>query len=199
MVIIFRALWVKRGSISRWMILWRFSCLYVAISVIIKDLYAQSQVLFVFHGPHQLHFHIILWKQLHISLGWGGILVKKRVINTFTEAGEWMITLPPFSLVVKERVALLRKLAVVRHGLQSREDLLEHWPLLSKHKAICSTRDSKESIHMLLIHMLSLCVLLTFGSVAQQLLISSAKLTGQPLGMVNLWNTNDEMLLCKLY
>lgn len=56
MVIIFRALWVKRGSISRWMILWRFSCLYVAISVIIKDLYARSQVLFCISRPPSATF-----------------------------------------------------------------------------------------------------------------------------------------------
>lgn len=43
-----------------------------------------------------------------------------------------MSTLPPFSLVVEERVALLRKLAVVRHGLQSIEDLSEHWPFLKE-------------------------------------------------------------------
>ena len=34
--------------------------------------------------------------------------------------------------------------------------------------------------------LMELCGLLTFGSAAQQLLMSSAKLTGQPLGMVNL-------------
>ena len=53
-----------------------------------------------------------------------------------------MITLPPFSLVVKERVALFRKLAVVRHGLQSEEDLFEHWPFLNEHRHICSVRES---------------------------------------------------------
>lgn len=30
-----------------------------------------------FGGSRQLHFHIILWKQSHISLGWGSVAVKK--------------------------------------------------------------------------------------------------------------------------
>lgn len=30
-----------------------------------------------FGGSRQLHFHIILWQQSHISLGWGSVAVKK--------------------------------------------------------------------------------------------------------------------------
>ncbi len=155
MVIIFRALWVKRGSISRWMILWRFSCLYVAISVIIKDLYARSQVFFCVSRPPSATFpHHSLKTVAHFLRLRQYIGEKKRVINTFTGPAEWLISLPPFSLVVKERVALLRKLAVIRHGLQSREDLLEHWPFLNQNTNICSLCDSDESIHMLSICML---------------------------------------------
>lgn len=75
---------------------------------------------------------------------------KKRVISTFTWPVEWLITLPPFSLVMKKRVALFRKLGVIRHGLQSGEDLLEHWPFLNwQKKKNCSVSDSSENIHML--------------------------------------------------
>lgn len=34
---------------------------------------------FLFRGSHQLHFHIILWKQSHICVGWGSILVEKEL------------------------------------------------------------------------------------------------------------------------
>lgn len=33
--------------------------------------------LLLFRGSRQLHFHIILWKQSHISLGWGSVALKK--------------------------------------------------------------------------------------------------------------------------
>lgn len=95
-------------------------------------------------------------------------------------------SLPPFSLVVQEGVTLLRKLAVFWHGLQSGEDLLEHWPFLHHNTNWCHY--SQTDIGGLTCR-LNLKALLTFGSDAQQLLMSSAKLAGQPLGMVNLWET----------
>lgn len=54
----------------------------------------------------------------------------KRVASTFTFLTESHVSLPPFSLVVQEGVTLLRKLAVVWHGLQRGEDLLEARPFL---------------------------------------------------------------------
>lgn len=39
--------------------------------------------LLLFGGSHQLHFHIILWKQSHISLGWGSILVEKSCKHVY--------------------------------------------------------------------------------------------------------------------
>ena len=41
-------------------------------------------------------------------------------------------TVPPLSLVVQEGVALLGQLAVVAHGLQRGQDLLETGPLLHR-------------------------------------------------------------------
>lgn len=133
MVIIFRALWVKRGSISRWMILWMFLCLYVAISVIIKDLYAQSQLIFcISRRPSATFPHHSLKTVAHF-LGLRQYIGEKKSYKYIYLACK-MITLPPFSLVVKKRVALFRKLGVIRHGLQSGENLLEHWPFLNWQK-----------------------------------------------------------------
>lgn len=120
--------------------------------------------------------------------------IDKWVTNTFSVPTEWLFSLPPFSLVVKEGVALLRELAVIWHGLQSGEDLLEHWPYLNQNTSICF---SNENIHVLLTcALMKLNGSLTFGSVTQQLLKSSAKLAGQPLGMVNLCNTQSSRVSC---
>lgn len=51
-------------------------------------------------------------------------------------------SLPPFSLVVQEGVALSGKLAVFWHGLQSGEDLLEHWPFLHHNTHLCHYRQT---------------------------------------------------------
>lgn len=98
------------------------------LSVQLLRIYMHNlELLFVFPGPRQLHFPIILQKQRQISLGWAGVFAgRKELLILFPQH----FSLPPFSLVVKEGVALLRKLAVVWHGLQGREDLLEHWPFL---------------------------------------------------------------------
>lgn len=147
MVIIFRALGVKRGSISRWMILWRFSCLYVAISVIIKDLYAWSQVFFLYFMAPISYISTSFFENSCNFFRLRQYISEKWVTNTFSVPTEWLFSLPPFSFVVKEGVALLRELAVIWHGLQSGEDLLEHWPFLNQNTSICF---SNENIHVLL-------------------------------------------------
>lgn len=116
------------------------------LSVQLLRIYMHNLELFVFPGPRQLHFPIILRKQRQISLGWASILAARK---------ELLFSLPPFSLVVKEGVALLRKLAVVWHGLQGGEDLLEHWPFLkdnsrrpaisNQHGAACKSARRRHS------------------------------------------------------
>lgn len=111
-----------------------FSSLYVAISVIIKDLYAQSQVLFCASWPPSATFpHHSFRTVAHYLRLRQYIGKKKSIVNTFTGCGEKLIALPPFSLVVKERVALFRKLSILRHRLQGRQDLPEHWPFLREY------------------------------------------------------------------
>lgn len=52
--------------------------------------------LLLFRGSRQLHFHVILWKQSHISLGWGSISVEKSCENVyFTETALLITSIQP--------------------------------------------------------------------------------------------------------
>lgn len=52
------------------------------LSVQLLRIYMHNlELFFVFPGPRQLHFPIILQKQQQISLGWAGVLVGRKELN----------------------------------------------------------------------------------------------------------------------
>lgn len=134
--------------------------------------------LLLFHGTHQLHFHIILWKQSQVSLGWGSMLVEKscEYVSHYLHSallcrkelhcwGSWL------SFDMDSKVARI----CLNIGLSC----------ITTQTGVTTGKQTSADLR----RRLNLKALLTFGSVAQQLLMSSAKLAGQPLGMVNLWET----------